>query len=183
MQGVRSIMFGVVVALSCPSIWAANRLYLECDGLIVNSTDNQIRVLADTDDDVYSFSVRLLYNNSRLVVSSVELGSDVAALSPGFSETSIAGDRIVHSVVFDTIDPVTEHLDAGTSLELLIFTFDVTDGPPIQGPLIFHPDSALVDGAGRDLPACVNRFPPSYASLSSPDKVTRTSFASAGSMP
>lgn len=107
--------------------WAANRFVVASQSLSPGSTGNIVSVNADLDQDIYAFSVHITYDAAKIRVTAVQLGAATSPLAPEYSQGTITnspGD-VVHGVVFDTSDPISKKLAAGTGKEVLKLTVDV----------------------------------------------------------
>jgi hypothetical protein len=123
---------GLVVCLGLlSSASAANRFYINNQSVPIagqGATDVvEIPILADMDQDTYGFSISLEFDQSKLAVTDVRLGSAVEPLNPEYNAFVITPSpgRLVHGVVFDLSNPITKKISAGTGKQLLLLDVEV----------------------------------------------------------
>jgi hypothetical protein len=130
-----------VGALGAPALWAQNGFSIADGNLIIGSTGNTIRVLADASEDVYAFSLHITFDSSKLSITNVAPGAAVTAAAPEYQEGRLEAGRIVRGVVFDTTDPLEKHMNMGQDLEVLVLTVSVLAGPEGSTSISFQNDT------------------------------------------
>ncbi len=107
---------------------AENRYSIEDQSFRTGSTGNVVSVLGDFEQDTYALSVHVEFDASRILVTGVELGPELAALEPEFADgvVTTSPGSVAWGVLFDLSDPITKKLGPSSGLEVLRLTVDVT---------------------------------------------------------
>ncbi len=122
-----TVILGILALwISTPAL-AVNRFVIEDTTLLSGSRDNEVRVLGDFDQQTYAFSVHIVYDPAKIRVTGVELGADVAALTPAFATgfDPAALGSVLYGVVFELDSPTFTKRLLGTRKEILKLRVDV----------------------------------------------------------
>jgi hypothetical protein len=105
---------------------AANRLTVESRTIPLTTTGNSVAITADTDQEIYGFSLHMTFDGSKVHVTGMDAGTAIAGLSPEYFNGTFTQSpgRMIAGVVFDTSNPISKKLPIGAGQQILKLRVD-----------------------------------------------------------